>query len=994
MRVRGLQAFIIRLALQFRGVVVALFCLLVAYGIHSLDNASYDAFPEFAPPQVDVQNGSAGITHRSRSETLVTRPVETAVNGVAGLLRTTSNSIPGLSDVKIYFDPATDPFRARQLVAERLTAVVNELPAGVRLPRMTPFTSSMATVLVIGLTSPSSSLMRLRTIAEWTVRPRLLAVPGVAGAEIFGGAERSVQIRVHPERLIRFGLGMDEVLAASRQAVGERGAGFVSTPNQQIVLRTEQPTRPADIARTVVARRDDGGITLGDVADIIDAPKPAIGGAAVMAQPGVVMNIDEQYGANTLEVTEGIERALDELRPALRREDIILHSGLFRPANFITAAIDNLRSSLVIGAVLVMVVLFLFLADFRSAAICCASIPISLLAAIVVVRYFGITLNTMTLGGLAIALGEVADDAVIGVENITRRLRENQQLRAPRPSGRVILEATFEVRSAVVYATFAVILVFLPVVTLSGIAGRFFAPLGVTYILAVLASLAVALTLTPALALLLLPHRAKQREPPVMYWTRRKYLTLLGHVVRWPRLAIAATVLFTAGGLALLPTFGATFLPELQERHFIVHMTMIPGTSVGESLRMGARVTEALVSLPVVRSVAQRVGRAEQAAAGDTHGPHQSEFEVDLRPEWSDAVGSAKSDILKRLVNFPGVNVSANTFLAERVNETFSGYATPVAVNVYGADLEQIETTAQKIAEVLREVKDAASVQVQSPSGLPQLTIRLRPEELLRRGLNPVRVLDVIRTAWQGDVVGQAYEGDRVFDIVVTVARHEGGVAAVGALLLQAPDESHAALDQIADVHETTGLYEIAHLGGRRVQSVTLDVTGRDLASFVTDARRQIAAKISMPCGTYIEFSGAAERPGGGAARSDCQVAVGRRRYRAAAVDRHAHLAQFADHYGEPALRADRRHRRGAVLRRCAVAGNTGRVRDIVRDHAAQCHDDGLALRVSRRSRGNAMVIRNRRARRGRQARRRPDDFARHRSGFAAAGGWDERTRS
>ena len=859
MRVAGLQASIIRLSLQFRGIVVALFCLLVVYGVYSLENASYDAFPEFAPPQVDVQTEAPGFSSE-QVETLVTRPVETTVAGVPNLQRTTSTSIPSLSDIKIYFDPATDPYRARQLVAEQLTTATSQLPAGVRPPRMTPLTSSMATVLVIGVTSPSLSLMQLRAIAEWTIRPRLLSVPGVASAEIFGGEEQATQIRVHPGRLIRFGLGIDDVLVAARQAVGVRGAGFLSTPNQRITLQIEQSVRPDDIARTIVARRDGQNVTLGDVADVIEAPKPAIGGAAVMALPGVIMNIDEQYGANTLEVTRAIERALADLQPSLAQEGAILHGRLFRPANFIAVATDNLRSSLIIGAVLVVAVLFLFLFDLPTAAICCTAIPISLLAAIVVVQHFGVTLNTMTLGGLAIALGEVVDDAVIGIENITRRLRENQRCPRPRPAARVVLEATFEVRSAVVYATFAVILVFLPVVTLSGVAGRLFAPLGITYILAVLASLAVALTVTPALSLLLLPRRTTQHEPPVMHWTRRHYDTLLHRVVLLPRRAVMAALVLTAAGLALLPLFGATFLPELQEGHFIVHMSAIPGTSVAESLRMGARVTAALAKLPIVRSVAQRVGRAELAAAGDTHGPHQSEFEVDLRPLSSDASAAAKAGILKQLANFPGVNISANTFLAERVNETFSGFTTPVAINVYGNDLDLIGETAQKIATVLRGVSGAASVEVQSPSGLPQLTVKLRQADLLRWGFDPVQVMNDIRTAYQGDVVGQTYDGERVFDVVVTLApQRQDRVAAVGSFALQSRDGTYVTLNQIADVRETTGLYEIQHQGGRRLQSVTLDVQGRDLASFVSDARSQIASKISLPKGIYVEFTGAAE---------------------------------------------------------------------------------------------------------------------------------------
>jgi CzcA family heavy metal efflux pump len=860
MRVTGLQALIIRFALRLRGIIVALSCLIVGYGIYSLGEASYDAFPEFAPPQVDVQTEAPGLSSE-QVETLVTRPIETAINGAANLQRVTSTSIQGLSDIKVYFDRSTDLYRDRQFVAERLTAVTGQLPAGTQPPTMTPLTSSAATVLVIGLTSASQSLMHLRMVAKWTIQPSLLSVPGVAGAEIFGGEERSAQILVHPDKLIRFGLGLDDVLAAARRATGVRGAGFVSTPNQRITVETEgQPKGPAQIARTVVARHDGTSVTLGEVADVVEAPLPAVGGAAVMGQPGVVMNIDEQYGANTLDVTARIEAALADLGPALQREGVTLHPGLFRPANFVTTATDNLRSSLLIGAVLIVVVLFLFMFDLRTAAICCTAIPISLLAAVVVVQHFGVTLNTMTLGGLAIAVGEVVDDAVIGVENITRRLRENKRLEVPRAAAIVVFDATFEVRSAVVYATFAVILVFLPVVTLPGVAGRLFAPLGITYILAVLASLVVALTVTPALALMFLPQRTKEEEPPVVHWTRRRYEVLLRRVVEAPRLTILGASLLTACGLALLPFFGANFLPELQEGHFIVHMTAMPGTSIEESLRMGARVSAVLAKLPIVRSVAQRVGRAELAAAGDTHGTHQSEFEVDLKPPADEAAATAKAELLRPLENFPGINVSANTFLTERVNETFSGFATPVAVNVYGNDLKLIDDTALKIAEVLRGVPGAASVEVESPPGLPQLTIRLHPSDLQRWGFDPVQVLDVIRTAYQGEVVGQTYEGDRVFNVIVKLAsRNPGNIAQIGELPLRAPDGVYVPLNRVADLRATSGLYEIQHQGGRRRQAVTLDVEGRDLESFVRDARREIAAKVKLPSGTYLEFSGAAE---------------------------------------------------------------------------------------------------------------------------------------
>jgi CzcA family heavy metal efflux pump len=857
-RIAGPQGAIIRFAVRFRGVVVALWSLVLIYGIYALSQATYDVFPEFAPPQVSIQTEAPGLS-AEQIEALVTRPIETAVNGVPSLQRMASNSILGLSIVTVYFDPSTDLYRDRQLVSERLATAAGQLPAGVEPPTMTPLTSSTGTVLEAGLTSPTQSLMRLRTIATWTIRPSLLSVPGVAGVEIFGGQEASTQILVHPERLIGFALSIDDVLAAARHATGVRGAGFISTANQRITLQTEgQSAGPEDIARTVLARHEGASVTLGDVADVIEAPESAIGGALVMGQPGVVLNITSQYGANTLEVTKGVEAALADLRPALQQEGVVLHDSLFRPANFITTATDNLRSSLIIGGVLVVAILFLFLFDLRTAAICGTAIPLSLLAAVMVLQHFGVTLNTMTLGGLALALGEVVDDAVIGVENIARRLRENKRRHDQRPAARVILEASFEVRSAVVYATFAVILVFLPVVTLSGVAGRLFGPLAITYILAVLASLVVAVTVTPALALLLLPGHTRDREPPVLHWTRQRYLSLLSKLERKPRLVIAAAAVLTLAGVASLPFFGATFLPDLREGHFIVHMTAMPGTSITESLRMGARVTAALVQLPFIRSVAQRAGRAELTA--DTHGTHQSEIEVDLKPLSGDDAESAKADILKALADFPGVNFAVNTFLTERINETLSGYTAPVAVDIYGKDLQALDAAAQEVAGVLSALRGATSVQIQSPLGLPQLTIKLRRADLLRWGFDPVRVLDLIRTAYQGDVVGQTYDGDRVFDVVVKLApQRREAVLGLRDLPLEAPDGSYVPLRELADIDFTSGLYQIQHQGGRRLETVTLDVEGRDLASFVRDAQKQIAAKAKLPSGTYIEFTGAAE---------------------------------------------------------------------------------------------------------------------------------------
>ncbi|CEG10553.1 Cation efflux system protein CzcA [Afipia felis] len=853
----GPQAAIIGFAIRFRGIVIVLACLLIAYGIYALGHAKYDVFPEFAPPQVGIQTEATGLTPE-QVEVLVTRPIENAINGVTGVQTMRSTSIQGLSVVTVFFDSSSDIYRDRQVVAERLASAAQQLPQGVQPPVMTPLTSSTSNVLVIGLTSQQRTLMDLRTTAQWTIRPRLLAVPGVAKIAVFGGEERSIQIQVHPDELIRYGLGLNEVLTAARRATGVRGAGFIDTKNQRIVFQSEGQSLTAEtIARTVLLSHGASSITLANVADVVEAPEPLIGGASIQGKTGVILNISEQYGANTLEVTKAIEAALQDLRPSLQADGIVLHADLFRPANFINAATSNVRDSLILGGVLVIVVLFLFLFDLRTAAISCAAIPLSLLAATIVLEKLGATLNTMTLGGLAISIGVVVDDAVIDVENIIRRLRENAQLPQPSRIARVVLDACLEVRGAIVYATFVVILVVVPIMTLSGIAGRLFAPLGLAYVLAVLASLVVALTVTPALSMVFLAGKVLAKDPPVVRWTRGGYERLLRNVAQHPRPLMVAAAAFTIAGCAALPFFGGSFIPELKEGHFIVHMTAVPGTSLDESLRLGTRITDALRQLPSVRSVAQRVGRAE--LADDTYGPHYSEFEVDLNPLSGAETEAAQADIRKDLTGFIGVNFSVMTFLTERVEETLSGYTAAMVVNIFGNDLDVLDQKAQEIARVLGGVTRATDVQVQSPPGLPQLTIRLRKADLERWGFDAVEVLDLVRTAYQGDIVGQTYLGNQVFNVITILDRESrDSITKVGDLPLRSPSGTFVLLKQIADISEAAGRYQVLHQGAQRLQTVTANVTGGDVSSFVRAAKAAIAAKVQLPAGTFLQFAGAA----------------------------------------------------------------------------------------------------------------------------------------
>ena len=856
----GPQAAIIAFSIRFRGIVIALACILITYGAYALGRAKLDVFPEFAPPQVSIQTEAVGLTPE-QVEILVTRPIENAINGVPGVQTMRSSSIQGVSVVTVFFASSSDIYRDRQVVAERLAAATQELPQGIPPPTMTPLTSSTSRMLVVGLTSQTRSLRELRDVADWTVRLRLLAVPGVASVTVFGADKRSIQIQVHPDELIRYGLTLDDVVNAARRATGVRGAGFVETANQRIVFQTEgQSLTPDDIGRTVLLSDDAASVRLSNVADVVEAAEPPIGGANIQGKPGVILNVAEQYAADTVDVTKRVEAALEELRPGLAADGITLTPDLFRPANFITTATSNIRDSLILGGLLVIVVLFFFLFDLRTAAISCTAIPLSLLTATLVLERLGITLNTMTLGGLAIAIGVVVDDAVIDIENIARRLRENARLATPLPFARVVLNATFEVRSAVVYATFAVVLVVFPVVNLSGLTGRLFAPLGFAYSLAVLASLIVALTVTPALAMALLPGRVPPRDPPMVRWARASYEALLGRLTSRPRTLMAAAAAFTIAGCAALPFFGGELIPELKEGHFVVHMSAVPGTSLDQSLQVGAHVADTLLKLPAVRSVAQRAGRAEQSSE-DTWGPHYSELEVDLKADVSaDEAESAQADIRRAFAGLVGVNSSVMTFLAERIEETLSGYTAAVVINVFGNDLDVLDQEAQEIARVVGEVPGATDVEVQSPPGLPQITIRLRKPDLERWGFDAVAVLDLIRVAFQGDVVGQTYKGNQVVNVITILDDpSRDNITKIGELPLHSPTGSYVALKQTADIYEGAGRYQVLHEGARRVQTVTANVIGNDVSSFVQAAKAAIAEKVRLSSGTYIQFAGTAE---------------------------------------------------------------------------------------------------------------------------------------
>jgi CzcA family heavy metal efflux pump len=851
-------AALVRFSVRHPGVVIAVALALVVQGIAALRRAPLDIFPEFAPPQVSIQTEAPGFT-AEQVEVLVTRPIEDALKGVTGIALIRSQSIQGLSVVTAVLADRVDIHQARQALAERLNEAAARLPSAVQVPVLSPLTSSSSTVLVVGITSRTRTPMEQRTFADAVIRPRLLAAPGVAKVAVFGGEVRQLQLRLDPGKLRRYGLTMEEALAAAERATGIRGAGVLDTPNQRIVVRTEgQLLTPADLSGAVAREHAGGVLRLGDLGQVVEGAETRVGEGAVDGQRGLVIVVSAQLGGNTKVVAAQAEEALRRLAPAIREAGLELHPALFRPSEFIDLALRNITRALLLGAMLVAVVLLVFLAEAGAAAISLTAIPLSLLAGIIVLDGFGFGINTLTLGGLAIALGEVVDDAIVDVENIARRVRQHRASGSSRSLRDVILDASLEVRGSIVYATFVVILVFLPVLALTGVHGALFRPLGLAYILATLASLVVALTVTPALTLLVLGRRRSVgADSPALVLLKRGYAGALGRAADHPLGTSLAAFVLCAAAAAALPMFGATFLPPFREGHYLVHMSAVPGTSLDQSFRLGREVTAALRTDPRVRSVAQRIGRAELSE--DTWGTHYTEFEVDLVPLSGAEARSVEQDLRELLAGFPGVNFAIRGFLSERIEETLTGSTAEIVVRAFSDDLDSLDAAARTVAAAVRSVPGAADVQYEPPAVTPEVTVRVRPRDAALLGLAPADILAAVEVATRGAVVTHVVEGNRATPVLVTLdSAARAHPEDLRSLPVVAGSGRLVTVGQVADVSRTTGRYLVARHAGRRVQTVTANVDDQDLRSFGGALERTLAAT-RLPAGVTVEVGGTAE---------------------------------------------------------------------------------------------------------------------------------------
>jgi CzcA family heavy metal efflux pump len=757
---------IIQQSLRFRGVVVVVALLVIGYGIYQTSRSSLDVFPDFVPPQVTIQTEVPGLAPE-QVEKLVTYPIEAAVSGIANLDTVRSESIQGLSVVIVSFKETSNILMDRQLLAERMTEVAGHLPKESKAPTLSPLVSSTMDLLKIGLTSEQASPMEMRTLADWQLKPLLLAVPGVADVSVVGGEVEQMQIQVNPAKLLEFQITLADVIKAAGEATGIRGAGYIETVNQRLLIATEGAfTDPTVIGATVIKGQGGEAVRLRDVAEIKQAAAPKFGDALIQGKPGVLLAMTSQYGTNTLDATRRVEAVLANFKPTLEKQGITLHAALHRPANFIEVALGHIGDSLAIGAVLVVVVLLVFLRSPRTAFISFLSIPLSLLAAVIVFRAFGVALNTMTLGGFAVAIGVVVDDAIIDVENIVRRIRENAASLKPLPHAQIILDASVEVRGAIVYATLIVIAAFIPVFMLGGIQGRFFLPLGLAFVMATVASLLVAITVTPALCSLMLGNLKEEREP--FYLRGMKWLHSHGlrGVARFPKITFLIALLVLGAVAALVPRLKTGFLPDFREGHFVMQLSSVAGTSLPEMSRLGVSISRELLADPRVLSVEEQAGRSE--AGVDTWGPERSEFHIELKPGIGTDEAQVQEDIRVLVRKFPGVQSEVLTFLGDRISETISGETAQIVVSLYGDDLAAMEKSAAEVAAVLGKVAGASDVIVQSASESPRLVVRLKPGMMGQLGMRSTEVLDALQAIYQGTEVAQLYRENQLISMVVT----------------------------------------------------------------------------------------------------------------------------------------------------------------------------------------------------------------------------------
>jgi CzcA family heavy metal efflux pump len=862
---RTLMRWTVSSSLKFRYLVVALGCLTMAAGIVTLPSNRVDAFPEFAPPRVVVQTACLGLS-TSDVEQLVTVPLEQAFNGIDGLDVLRSKSVPQLSSVELIFKQDVDMLHARELVQERMTQVANTLPTWAAPPVMLAPVSATGRAIQIGMTSKDHSLIEMSMTAYWTIRARLLQVPGVANVALWNERLQMMTVQVEPSKMVRHDVSLDQVMESTADAVDSGllrfssgsvigTGGTVDTPNQRLPVRSVLPIiTPADLAQVPVQGSQAGrpGVRIGDVARVEETNQPLIGDAVINDRLGLLLVVEKLPWANTVQMTKGVEDAIHSLQPGL--PGVHFDTTIFQQANFIELAIDNLTQALVLGFLLVVVILGLFLFEWRVALISLLTIPLSLMATLLVLHWMGQTVNTMILAGLVIALGAVVDDAIIDVENIVRRLRQHRRAGGSRTAtGSVILEASLEVRSPIVFATLIIVAAAIPVFLLQGVSGAFFRPLAVSYTLAIVASMVVALTLTPALTLILLRNTPiERRESPIVRVLQRGYTALLGRVIRRPRWTYAGVAVVTALGLVIAPTLGQSLFPHFKEPDFLIHWVTQPGTSDAEMERTTIEVSNALRRIPGLRNFGAHVGQAFQGE--EVAGVNLGENWVTIDPSVD---YDTTLDAIERLTNeYPGLFRETQNYLDERIEEVVSGGKEPIVVRVFGPELPVLREKAEEINKIMAGIQGTRDHHVDISSDVPQVEVEVDLAKAARYQLKPGDVRRAAATLLAGEEVGDIFRGGRAYDTVVwSVPSARGSVEDVKNLLIDTPSGARVRLGEVASVAVQANPNSIDRESGSRKLDVGTNVEGRDLGAVAAELKEKLA-EVDFPRGYHAEIIG------------------------------------------------------------------------------------------------------------------------------------------
>ena len=852
---------IINYSLRNRIMVVMGALLLMVVGLYTADRMEVDIFPDLNAPTVVVMTEAHGMAAEEVERT-VTFVIETALNGATDVRRVRSSSTAGSSVVWVEFDWDTDIYLARQIVTEKLSTISESLPANVGQPTLGPQSSILGEMMIIGLTADSTSLEDLRTIADWTIRPRLLSTGGVAQVAVIGGDIKEFQILLSPEKMRLLGVSVDEVLAASRDMTLNSSGGVLYEYGNEYIIRGMIATKDAEqIARNFVKMSESGQpITLGDIAEVrVGGKSPRLGVASERGKPAVLITVTKQNQTSTIELTEALDRQVTELKKTLP-PDIHISTDIFRQSRFITSSIDNIRTSLIEGALFVIIVLFFFMMNTRVTLISLVALPLSLLVAIVALRLMGLTINTMSLGGMAIAIGSLVDDAIIDVENVYRRLRENHLLPPEKRRGwfNVIYEGSTEIRSSIVHATIITIVAFIPLFFLSGMEGRMLKPLGISFIVSLFASMIVAMTVTPVLCSYMLTSekslRRSDREPFVLRTLKRWYRAALEWVLQRKRAVLGVTIALFVGAVAVFCSLGSSFLPPFNEGSLTINIGVLPGVSLEESDKIGRTVEEILLEIPEIKTVARKTGRAEldEHALGVNASEIEAPFELDKRSR-----DEFLADVRSRLGALKGLDVEIGQPISHRIDAMLSGTQANIAIKLFGEDLNRMYSLGKEIKAAISGIEGLADVTVEQQVERAELQIVPRREMLARYGVTLAEFSEYVGVALAGETVSEIYDGSATFDLTVKVDdRYRNTIESIGNLLVDCADGSKVPLSQIAEIRSTSGPNAINRENVKRKIVVSANVVGGDLGGAVKQIQESIDKNISLPEGYYIEYGG------------------------------------------------------------------------------------------------------------------------------------------